>query len=170
MWHVSGHGKGKIGVALQIAALVMLLCSPHLPLLARALALHAQPGRCAMDHRLCGCAPERIASRTCCCFRNGMPGEPPVKPGSCDLRAKVHEHSDLDDGTPPASHRLSCLPCGQDPQMISQVAPEMKYMRTTWASLPVLKSGPHNTPPRWDSYLSPSLEPPVPPPKISIFV
>ena len=167
---MSGHGKGKVGVTLQIAAMVMLLCMPHLPLLARALAVHAQPGQCAMNHRICGCSPERIASRTCCCFRNMKHAETSVKPGCHDLRAKAHEQPEPDDDISPASHRLSSLPCGQEPQMISDVTSEMKYLRSARAPLPTNRSAPHNTPPRWDNYLSPSLEPPVPPPKISIFV
>lgn len=169
MRHESGHGKRKIGVALQIAAMVMLLCTPHLPLLGRALAVHAHPGRCAMDHRICGCAPERIASRTCCCFRNGKRAETSVKPGCCDLQAGAHEQSDLDDDTPPVYPRLSSLPCGQEPQMISPATGEMKYLRAARAPLPTHRSAPHINPPCEDSYLSPSLKPPVPPPKISIF-
>ena len=170
MWHASSHGIRKVGVTLQIAAMVMLLWTPHVPLLVRALAVQAQPGRCAMDHRICGCAQERIASRTCCCFRNMKLAETQIAPGHCALRAKAHEQPALDGDTPPASYRLSSLPCGHDPQMISHVTSEMKYLRSTRAPLPTHRSAPHNTPSRRDSYLSPSLEPPVPPPKISIFV
>jgi hypothetical protein len=170
MGHAGGHGKRTVGIALQIAAMVMLLCTPHLPLLARGLAVPAQPGRCAMDHRLCGCAPERIASRTCCCFRNMKSAETSGKPGFCDLRAKVHEHPDLDNDTPPASPRLISLPCGKDPQTISQVTSEMKYLRSARAPLPTDRSALRNPLLRRDSYLGPSLEPPVPPPKISFFV
>jgi hypothetical protein len=170
MWHVSGHGNGKVGVTLQIAAMVMLLCTPHLPVLARALAVPAQPGRCAMDHRICRCSPEKIALRTCCCFRNMKRAETSVKLRCCDLRAKPHEQHVLDEDTPPASHRLSSLPCGQDPQMISHATSEMKYVRSTGAPLPTHGLVPHNIPHRGDSYHSPSLEPPVPPPETSIFV
>lgn len=169
MWHVNGHGNVKLGVALQIAAMVMLLCLPHLPFLTHALGVHAQPGRCAMDHRICGCAPERIASRTCCCFRNMKATETSVEHGQCDLRAKHHEQHDLDN-TPAASHRLSSLPCGRDPQMTPHVKLEIKYLRSAQAPLPTYGSAPYNELPRGDNYLNPSLEPPVPPPKISIFV
>jgi hypothetical protein len=170
MRHGSGHGNRTVGVILQIAAMAMLLCMPHVPLPAPALAVHSQPRRCAMDHRLCGCAPERIASRTCCCFRNMKSVETPVRSGYCDLQAKHHEQPDLDKDTPPASHRLSCLPCGQGPQMISHATSEMKYLPSARAPLPTYSTALHCSPLRGDCYLGPSLEPPVPPPKISIFV
>jgi hypothetical protein len=167
---MNGHDKGKVAIVLQIAAMVMLLCTLHLPLLAIALPVPAQPGRCAMDHRICLCSPEKIALRTCCCFRNMKRAETSVELRCCDLRAKPHEQHDLDEDTTPASHRLSSLPCGQDPQMISHATSKMKYVRSALAPLLTHRLAPHNTPPRGDSYLSPSLEPPVPPPKISIFV
>ena len=164
------HGKGKIGVILQIAAMAMLLCTPHLPLLAHALAVHTQAGRCAMDHRICGCSPERIASRTCCCFRNMKHAGTSVEPGHCHLQARAHEQPDLDDDTPLTSHKLSSLPCVLDPQIISHVTSEIKYLRSNQAPLPMRGSAPHKSPPRGDGYLNPSLEPPDPPPKISFSV
>jgi hypothetical protein len=169
MRQVSCRSRRKVGVALQITAMVMLLCTPHLPLLAHSLDARLQPGHCAMDHRICGCAPERIATRTCCCFRNMKHAAASVKPGFCHL-AKAHAEPDTDNDTPPASHKLSSLPCGSKPQMISQVTSEMKYLRSIRVPLPMYRSAPHNIPSGRDSYLSPSLEPLVPPPKISIFV
>lgn len=169
MRHVSSQGTLKAGLALHFVAMAMLLCLPHLPLLARALAVQAQPGQCAMDHRICGCAPERVASRTCCCFRNMKTAETSVEQGHCGLQAKCHENPDLDNDTPPASHRLSSLPCGQDPRMITHVKPEIKYLRSARLPLPKQRSAPCNMHPLSDTYLNPSLEPPVPPPKMSAF-
>lgn len=157
---------GKIGVALQVAAMVMLLSMPHLSLLARTQAVHAQPGRCAMDHRICGCSPERIASRICCCFRNMRTAATAVEPGHCDLRAKPHEHPDSGKEPPPASPRLTCLPCGQDSQVIGHAATEMKYLRSVRALVSTHRTAPLDTPLCEYSYLGPFLEPPVPPPKI----
>jgi hypothetical protein len=170
MWHMNGHGKGKAGITLQIAIAVMLLCMPHLPLLVGTDGVQVQPKRCAMDHRLCGCAPERIASRTCCCFRNMKFAEKSVEPGHCLLQAKAHEEPGPDADASAASCRLSSLPCGQDPQMISHATSEMKYLCSARAPLPMDRSAPYNTPPCGDGYLGPSLEPPVPPPEISILV
>jgi hypothetical protein len=170
IWHMSGHGNRKVGVTLQIATMIMLLCTPHLPLLARVLAVPAQPGRCAMDHRICRCSPERIASRTCCCFRNMKAAGTSVKLRCHDLRGKPHEQHDLDEDAPPVSPRLRSLPCGQDPQMISHATSEMKYLRSAKAPLPTHRLVPHHISPRGDRYRSPSLEPPVPPPETSIFV
>ncbi len=218
MRHMSGrdgksHRRKRVGVALQIAAMVMLLCTPHLPLLARALDAHARPGRCAMDHRICGCSPERIASRTCCCFRNMKAAEASVKQRCCQLRShgsdddtaasvkpatlptqghRCHEEAapdhhtqafatprvcplkghgpddqpNLDGNTPSASHRLRSLPCGMDPQMVSHVTSELKYLRSVRAPMPTLRPESYHPPLRGEGYLGPSLEPPVPPPNI----
>lgn len=155
---------------MQIAAMVMLLCMPHLPLLARTFVVPVQPKSCAMDHRICRCSPERIASRTCCCFRNMEHAETSVKLRCHDLRTKPHEQHDLDEDTPPASHRLSSLPCGQNPQTISHSTSEKKYVRSAGAPLLTHRLLPYNISDHGDSYHSPSLEPPVPPPENSIFV
>jgi len=213
MGQVKGHGKATSGIVLQITAMIMLLCTPHLPLLAHALAVRVQPGHCFMDHRLCGCSPERIAARTCCCYRNMKSSETSIQPGSCDIQARVHEpaletsvkqkccdrmahaqetatetpvkpegsyvqthahgQSDLtddDDDILPGSPRLSMLPCGQDSPVISPVTSEMKYPGSTWVPLPTDRSSCHNICGSGDSYLSLSLEPPVPPPKTSLSV
>ena len=193
MWQARGHGKANVGVVIQITAMIMLLCTPHLPILTHALAVRVQPGHCFMDHRLCGCSPERIAARTCCCYRNMEPVETPAKHGCCDLMAKAHEppakaavqpgccdlqsHAhgqstpgDDDNGMPSASPRLCSMPCGQDSPVISPVTSEMKYLASTWAPLPTDRSSFHNTCGSGDPYLSLSLEPPVPPPKTAITV
>ncbi len=195
MRHANDHRKKNVGVLLQIAAMVMLLCAPYLPLLAGAASIHAQRGRCFMDHRLCGCSPERIASRTCCCFRNGMKSEGsvtsescdvqtnahaqcdlategPATSGCCDVQTKAHAQCDLDDADdlPSATPRLSSLPCGLDPQMISHAASELKYLRSTRGPLPAQLPAPHAPSPQGDTYQNPSLEPSVPPPKIFFFV
>lgn len=166
---MSGHGKVKVGIVLQITAMVMLLCLPHLPFLTPSLSVRGQPGRCAMDHRICGCAPERIASRTCCCFRSMKVSEVSAKHGQCALNAKPHEHPNQADATPPV-HRLSCKTCGQDPRTIPNVTSDMKYLCSTQVPLPMDRSAPCDILPMGDSYLNPSMEPQVPPPKISILV
>ena len=173
MRYVRGFGRGRIAIALQIVAMLMLLCLPHMPLLSRALGAHMRSGGCAMDHRICGCSPERIASRTCCCFRNMKAHAPSVKPRQCPLQShSSHDGPDLDEAvvddiaTSHTSHRLASPPCGTGPQMISHTAGELKYLRLTWAQLPALRSEPCCPPVRGDGYVSPSLEPPDPPPNI----
>ncbi len=172
MGNARGERNSKVGVALQIAAMVMLLCGPYLPLLARAASDHSQPGRCAMDHRLCGCSPERIASRTCCCFRSMKQSATSSKSRCCDLQANANEQGALDgdDHTPSAYPRLSSLPCGLDPQVISHATSELKYLRSTRTPLMTQRSAPHTPSAPGDNYRNPSLEPPVPPPKIFFFV
>ena len=190
MRRAGGQGNRKAGVALQLAAMVMLLSAPYWPVLARALDLHARPGQCAMDHRLCGCSPERIASRTCCCFKNGMRAEPSGAPGHADLEANAHgqcplhdagvhrqgdlqeakaheERNLLKDNASPSSPVLSCLPCGRSPETILHTAADLKYLSSARAPLAALGATSHHLPQRDDGYLNPSLEPPVPPPKIS---
>jgi hypothetical protein len=163
-------GRGKIGITIQIVALVILLCLPYLPLLANALTVHGRPRHCSMDHRICGCSPERISSRTCCCFRNMKSGKTPIKHGLFDWRTKAHNHCELNHHNPPVSYELSSLPCVSDPQMISHTTSEMKYLLSIRGTLPTHRAVPHNQLKRRHSYIRPSLEPHTPPPKKSIFV
>ena len=173
MRQASGHGRRTAGIALQLAAMAMLLCAPYLPLLAHGASIHAQPGRCAMDHRLCGCSPVRIASHTCCCFRNMKQAEASAKHGCCPLQGHgAPRQTDLDSDSDDISSifpKLSSLPCGLDHQVISHAASELKYLLAARAPLPTQMSASHNPSPSGDNYLNPSPEPPVPPPKIIFF-
>jgi hypothetical protein len=54
--------------------------------------------------------------------------------------------------------------------MISHAASEMKYLRSAKVPLPTVRPALHIILSGRDNYLGPALEPPVPPPKISIFV
>lgn len=60
----------------------LIVISPLAPLALRsAVVAHALTGECAGDCSLCGCAPERSASHTCCCWQKGL----------------QHEHDDKDE-------------------------------------------------------------------------
>lgn len=48
----------------------MMVMSPLTPLVLRSPVIaHAITGGCVSDCSICGCSPERIASRTCCCWQ-----------------------------------------------------------------------------------------------------
>jgi hypothetical protein len=123
----------------------------------------AVPGSavCMGNHELCGCAPERVAAKTCCCFQE--------EPSCCD--SGQHESDEnsgqgRDGGLP----GLYAAPCGERTGFLdsSQGKPDL---------LPPVVSPDKTSPWRVLCYLSFSetpleryLEPPDPPPKVSSLV
>jgi hypothetical protein len=129
--------------------------------MARLVDSHSGNGQCRGDHRLCGCAPARIASNTCCCATAAIP--------SCCAIA-VQEHSD----DRPASaedlltRMISSLPCGDgepvtlaagDPWLPAPAGPELAAGSGFTAYLPAVPT----------AKPSPSLQPDVPPPQPASF-
>ena len=104
---------GKFGVVLQLAVLLLMQFSAVAHGLARSVNQHASAGQCRGDHVQCGCAPNRIASRSSCCYLNARP---PAGRLSCcatsAVRVKQPASADVLDRSTPA---LGSLPCGGDP-------------------------------------------------------
>lgn len=68
------HGVVKtICIAVQLMALLLVQGYFLTPALLK-LAKPAVAGKiCSGNHQLCGCPPDRIANKTCCCFRTTHP-------------------------------------------------------------------------------------------------
>jgi hypothetical protein len=140
----------------QVTALLFLQIYAALPAFGHFVA----PGRagavCRGDHRLCGCPLERIANRTCCCFK------------SSEMAASGMEHHKME--SLPVSEiaplaRFVCPPCGAQPNFIFTSLEKIKFLR--FAATP---EGPDflvgfNLSLFWNRFQSRSNEPPDPPPK-----
>lgn len=122
---------------------------------------HAVTGKCTGDCSLCGCAPERSAARTCCCWKKKLrerhedDGE--EVPSCC---RKVHKEADK---IPVCSE----APCGSDTLFAfwGMESPE-SILSVTRIIQPVIH--PETLIPLPLSLLSGrSVDPPVPPPKIT---
>jgi len=142
---------------LPLLALLIILASPLLPAMARILEVHHTDGGCRGDHRLCGCAPARIANNTCCCAR-------PSTPSCCAISG---QKKNADQPVSEEGRRvriLSTLPCGDgepatlaagDPWLPEPAGSELSAGSGFTAYLP---AAPTAKP-------SPSLQPDVPPPQ-----
>ena len=64
-------------IALILTAVYLtIVMSPLAPLALHSPSIaHALTGECAGDCRICGCSPERSASRTCCCWQKKLKRE-----------------------------------------------------------------------------------------------
>lgn len=91
------------GAFLQLAALALLLFSGYLPLLNQGGGAESHAVHCLGSHDLCGCSPERIAAKTCCCSQR--------ESSCCDTDAEEGAEVAQDDnhaGQP----GLRAAPCG----------------------------------------------------------
>jgi len=63
--------------ALVLTAIYLVIAlSPLAPLALHSPAIaHAMTGECAEDCRICGCSPERSATRSCCCWQKKLKKE-----------------------------------------------------------------------------------------------
>lgn len=152
------RGSSKTAcVAIQLIALLMLQGYFLAPVFLK-MAKSSAGGTCFGNHRLCGCSPERIANKTCCCSR--------AIPSCCMHEDEAGSPSDSAPDTGGAVVQNS--PCGlfSDSGMLS--LDKLKFL----ASAPTPAKGALTAPRRFPLYsekLEDRLcEPPDPPPHIVI--
>ncbi len=97
-------------VALLLTAVyAVIVMAPLAPIAMRSAAIaHAITGECVEDCAICGCSPERSASRTCCCWQKKLKHEHDLEreEGVADCCKKKQR----------SSPRLTCsTPCGSKP-------------------------------------------------------
>jgi hypothetical protein len=156
-------------VAVQVLALTLMQLSGAVSVLRSGLG-HAGPRviGCAGDHDECGCAPERIASRTCCCFQKGFQEVPSCCESSDREDAQTAAHEDCvakagDDRSTPGWY---VAPCGGGAKFL-EPSPEVFDFCVPPRALVALKgSFPVILPPRAEAPFTRFLEPPDPPPKV----
>lgn len=140
---------------MQVVAILLLQCYPFAPYMGRK---PAQP-KCSGNHAQCGCSPERIASRTCCCFHR--------KPDCCG-KEKGHDGAHVAGrAESPSLPSLSTAPCGGAPKFITASLDKLKFVRPeTFLSTP---SGCSSLFTYFLRETAPSrfMEPPDPPPKLT---
>ena len=94
------------GAIFQLLVLVVLQ-SYFLAPVYRQMYLSPHPSKtCHQDHRLCGCAPERIATKTCCCFRSVA--------SCCLTETQDEECQTAPAGESTGRHELTSSPCGSE--------------------------------------------------------
>ncbi len=109
----------KIALATQIAALLLVQFYGLVPSLSLAFATPHRSGLCRGNHVECGCSPERIASRTCCCYRH--------KPSCCDLD-NYHGDAPAVARNTPAPPSLGTTPCGSSANFVLPSVEQLKFV------------------------------------------
>ena len=130
----------------------------------------AQP-RCNGNHVQCGCAPESIASATCCCSRKNtaLLRQPPTKPECCDInKVEVEEHVSRND-IDPATRYLSVAPCGGTAKFITASLDKLKFLCPELPTLARVKPPVCFTASLQETFISRFGEPPDPPPILPLF-
>lgn len=143
---------------------------------------------CSGDHVKCGCSVERVAAKNCCCYQNhkvkSEPSElhvlipraernqarsccsknvqPPVKKSCCSPVLVNEEGQNTDDR--PA---LSSIPCGSDPRFAATALDTVKFLPSGQPVIPMVSAYQSEYLFLNVSYMSQSIPPPDPPPKLS---
>jgi len=162
---------GKFGAVLQLAVLLLVQFSAVAPGLARSLHHAVAVGHCCGDHVKCGCSPERIASRTCCCYQNKrMNAFSSEKRSCCSMKScSMEGHSDAADDLDRSKPAVSSIPCGCDPNYSPVSVENLKFLKPYLlhvASVPTF-TGQYLS--MRLSFLSRYTDPPDPPPRLSIY-
>lgn len=115
----------KIALAVQIAAMLLVQFYSLVPSLSLAFfsqeAGHKRSGLCRGNHVECGCAPERIASHTCCCYRQ--------KQSCCDLsNQRDAQKAGQQNSDTSALPRLCTAPCGSSANFITASVQQLKFV------------------------------------------
>lgn len=142
---------------IQIVAILLLQCYPLASHMGR---MPAQP-KCRGNHAECGCAPERIAARACCCYQH--------KPVCCDKDGGHEEEDVAGRGKGPSSPQLSAAPCGGSTKYITASLDKLKFVRpdALLADHPGCSLSPFH--PFTEIASSRFTEPPELPPKAPLF-
>jgi hypothetical protein len=157
----------KIGAILQIVVMLLLQFSTVAPVLARSLNHRPSVAYCSGDHVKCGCSPERVASRTCCCFQNlHTKTVKPEKLSCCKMSASKKAEIDNSDEDRSAT-AISSMPCGSDPRFDASAAENIKFLHAVFLSAVHYHSITLHYYPHHSSCLSRFLEPPDHPPKFT---
>jgi hypothetical protein len=158
--------KQKLLVAVQVLALALMQLSGAVSVLKSGRG-HAGPRviGCAGDHDECGCAPERVASRTCCCFQKGFQEVPSCCEGSdrVDVQTGAQVSKAGEGRSAPGWY---VAPCGGAAKFL-EPSTEFPDFCVPSRAVVALKGGfPVILPSRAEAPFTRFPEPPDPPPKV----
>lgn len=129
---LSEHPKYLAAALCQLLAVAILQSYFLLPVWRQLMPSHASTAVCRGDHRLCGCSPERVAARTCCCLR----------PPSCNCQDHALPEREDPDRTDTADTRpaLRSAPCGSMTEYAFVSLEKLKFIIPPLPSPPVMVS------------------------------
>lgn len=150
--------KKRTAALIQVTVLLFLQVYSILSVFGHFVAPIRHGAVCRGDHRLCGCPLEKIATRTCCCFK------------SSEIAKSMmphHKSQTMSIPKPDINHttRFICPPCGDQPHFSFTSLEKIKFLRFAATS-----EGPDFLLAFFqsilgDTFQTRSNEPPDPPPK-----
>lgn len=156
----SSQLKRRAVAVVQVVALLLLQVYSVLPVFGHFVSPVSHGPVCRGDHRLCGCPLERIANRTCCCFKSSE-----MAMNMMDHHMNDHKMDSMSKSEMNRLPRFVCPPCGNQLSFVSANLEKIKFLR-----LSATPEGPDfplalNQPISGELFESISKEPPDPPPK-----
>jgi hypothetical protein len=162
---------------LLFAVYSLIALSPLAPLALKSPRLaHAITGECSGDCEICGCAPERRASRTCCCWKKKLrekrmaarrtAGSPGPGHGCCHKRMRYGPDAEAGERDAGSSVELRCTPCGGSGKAASAASGEQHHIPCRFVADISLPSCSQFAVHRVHFPKLPPHKPPVPPPEI----
>jgi hypothetical protein len=143
---------------------LMITISPLAPLaLQSAVISHAVTGECTGDCAICGCAPERSATHSCCCWQkklqNGQSEDQEEVESCCQKKQKPAS-------APGASYKSS--PCGSGKLIALWGGESFEYYLDSNDAEPLILNKATLVPSPYRTLTGRSIAPPDPPPKLCI--
>ncbi len=154
--HRSSRITKKAAAVIQVTVLLLLQVYSVLPVFGHFVAPVRHGAVCRGDHRLCGCPLERIANRTCCCFK------------SSEMAMSRMDHHKMKLMTKSDMNRLVrfvCPACGNQPDFVRNSLEKIKFLRFAACSVRPILLWVFNLTEPGGTFETRSNEPPDPPPK-----
>lgn len=151
-----------VTVILAMSYLLIAL-GPIIPLVAHShLIPHPVTGECSGDCAICGCSPERSASRTCCCWQKRLccrRGPKQVAGADCCRKTKR---------VAKGSRGYSVPPCGSGNRFATLGGETFEQLHTGFASTVIVVLTESTTSPVYPCPAERYDDPPDPPPKLVV--
>ena len=149
---------------------------------------HAVTGECVGECDICGCSPEARANHTCCCWRKKrlqqqeQPATQPVAAGCCSMKMKqcAADEGQCDMEEPPADEcgkkktaqrqvvfKCGC-PCGNGKSLTLMGGIKFEQLPVELLAIPSASSAEAVSPASRLRLTARHVEPPEPPPRLSI--
>jgi|GEM_PF-2845618 len=153
------RARNRAFIGAQFIAILLLQSYFLLPLYRQAFVPQGFAVKCLHDHQLCGCAPSRIAEKSCCCFRD--------TPSCCKPdNHNDDEHSQSAQTRERAPHSLINAPCGGY-SGFSLLSPDnLTFLHADNLATSISFERETHPRPRDLSCISQAPEPPDPPPRL----
>jgi len=153
--------RSHVGAIVQLLAIVVLQSYFWAPVYRQMFLSKGTVKQCHRDHQMCGCSPERVATKTCCCLR--------VVPSCCLSEHKQEGDITVQSREASPIQKISNSPCGSETFSAAISLDKLKFVFPDCFILSSQKPSANSFPILTVEVPERFLEPPDPPPRLSIF-